>query len=684
MTEPHQIPNLPKILFGGDYNPEQWSPSVRAEDMTLMVEAGVSLVTVGIFSWASVEPRPGAYDFGWFDQVMDDLADAGISASLATMTASPPPWLSHLHPEILPVRPDGTRLWPGSRQHYCPSSPVYRDHAGRLVEQVAARYAGHPALRIWHIGNEYGCHTRQCFCDVSAAEFRRWLRERYGEIDALNRAWSTTFWSQRYDDWAEIFPPRTTPTFANPAQRLDFARFSDDAILACYLAERDIIRGHSPDVPVTTNFTGLVHKPIDSYKWAAEQDVVSLDSYPDPYDPRAHVDAAFGYDLIRSARSGQPWLLMEQAPGAVNWRERNAPKPPETMRLWSWQAVAQGADAVMFFQWRQAVGGAEKFHSAMVPHGGADTRIHREVQALGREFAGVAELAGTRVHAEVAVLHDWDSWRAVEGDAHPGVLDLLETHRAHYAPLFDAHVTCDVVPPTVDLSGYAMVVVPNLYLMSADVAVRLTRYVEAGGCLVVSFFSGIVDECERAYLGGYPAPLRDVLGLRVDEFWPLPVDGTVQLDLAGERHSATIWSEWIETEGAQVVAAFADGELAGRPAVTRHEYGAGVAWYLGTRPEPMAMRTLLDLARADAGAGPVLPDLPAGVQAVVRSGAEHSYLFLLNHGGEPASVALPVPGVDLLGDRSRSVDAVVLAPRAVTVLRLSALQHAHHETSPGR
>ncbi|WP_261987556.1 beta-galactosidase, partial [Actinomadura sp. HBU206391] len=245
MTDPNPNPgpdpNLPKIMFGGDYNPEQWPRSVWAEDMRLMVEAGVSLVSVGIFSWASVEPRPGAYDFGWFDQVMENLAGAGIGASVATMTASPPPWLSHLHPEILPVRSDGTTLWPGGRQHYCPSSPVYREHAGRLVEQVARRYAGHPALRIWHVGNEYGCHTRQCFCDVSAADFRRWLRDRYGEIEALNRAWSTTFWSQRYDDWAEVLPPRTAPTFANPAQRLDFARFSDDAILACYLAERDIV-----------------------------------------------------------------------------------------------------------------------------------------------------------------------------------------------------------------------------------------------------------------------------------------------------------------------------------------------------------------------------------------------------------------------------------------------------------
>ncbi|MGK5674291.1 beta-galactosidase [Micromonospora sp. URMC 106] len=660
---------MPKIAFGGDYNPEQWPEDVWVEDMKLMVDAGVSLVSVGIFSWASVQPRPDTYEFGWFDRVMDNLAEAGIGASPATMTASPPPWLSRLHPEVLPERIDGVRLWPGGRQQYCPSSPVYREYAGRLVERLARRYAGHPALKLWHIGNEYGCHVRACYCDVSAEDFRRWLRERYGDIGALNEAWSTTFWSQRYDDWADVLPPRTAPTFSNPAQKLDFARFSNDAILACYLVERDIVRRFAPDAPVTTNFIGLVHKPIDSYRWAAEQDVVSLDSYPDPYHPRAHVEAAFGYDLIRSARRGQPWLLMEQAPSAVNWRERNAPKPPGLMRLWSWQAVAQGADAVLFFQWRQAVGGAEKFHSAMVPHGGTETRAHREIRALGREIAGVAELAGTRVHADVALLHDWANWWALESDAHPAVLDLLEAHRAHYAPLFDAHVTCDVVPPTADLSGYRLVVVPNLYLMSTEVAARLRRYVEGGGHLVVSFFSGIVDESDRAYLGGYPAPLRDLLGLRIDEFWPLPAGDTIELDFAGERHSGTVWSEWIETEGAEVVATFADGELAGRPAITRHPYGAGVAWYLATRPEPSTMRALFDRIRGVADVQPVLPDLPAGLQAVVRHGPDRSYLLLLNHSAETATVALPAPAVDLLGGRTRAADAVTLAPRGVAVLR---------------
>ncbi|WP_328608407.1 beta-galactosidase [Amycolatopsis sp. NBC_00345] len=659
-----------RIHYGGDYNPEHWSPEVWDEDVKLMAEAGVSLVTMGIYSWAQVEPRPGEFDFGWFDTVMDKLSGNGVAACLATMTASPPPWLSHRYPEILPVRADGTRLSAGARQQFCPSSQVFREHAARLVEQVATRYAGHPALAMWHIGNEFGCHIRACYCENSAADFRRWLRRRYSTMDSLNAAWSTTFWSQRYEDWAEIEPPRVAPTFPNPAQQLDYHRFSSDAALGCYLTEREVLSRVTPDVPVTTNFVGLVQKALDWHTWTPHEDIVSLDSYPDPHEPRSHVEAAFAYDLVRSTKDGQPWMLLEQAPSAVNWRTRNGPKPPGAMRLGSWQAVARGADAVLFFQWRQTSGGAEKFHSAMVPHGGRDTRAFREVRDLGRELAALPQLADTRVHADVAILHDWPSWWALELDSHPSDdLRQLDTHLAHYAPLFDAGVTCDVVRPTRELSGYKLVVVPNLYLMDAGVAENLRSYVAGGGHLVVSFFSAIVDENDRAYLGGYPAPLRDVLGLRVDEFWPLPEGGSISIDTAGKAATGTIWSEWVQPEGASVITTFGDGSLAGRAAVTRHEFGDGVAWYLATRPDPVAMRALFDRVTAEAGVKPVLPDLPDGVQAIVREAAGGSaYLFLLNHGAEAVTVPLPEPARDLLTDPGRLVGSVPLAPRGVAVL----------------
>ncbi|MFH8567327.1 beta-galactosidase [Streptomyces sp. NPDC017993] len=667
------------IRFGGDYNPEQWPQEVWAEDLKLMKAAHVTMVTAGIFSWAKVEPRAGTYDFGWFDRVMDGLAGAGIEVCLATMTASPPPWLSRAHPEILPEGPDGQRFWPGGRQHYCPSSLVYREHAVRLVEHLADRYAGHPALALWHVGNEYGCHTRQCFCDVSAADFRRWLRARYETVDALNDAWSTAFWSQAYGDFAEVLPPRAAPTFPNPAQQLDYLRFGDDALRACYLAEKTVLDRRTPGVPVTTNLMPQ-HKPVDAFAWSAHMDVMALDFYQDPHEPDDHVRAGYAFDLMRSARSGQPWLLLEQAPGAVNWRPRNGPKPPGAMRLWSWQAVAQGADAVLYFQWRQSLGGAEKFHSAMLPHGGIRTRVFREVSALGAEFAALPDIAGTRSRADVALLADWHSWWALELDSKPSTaLDHSRIALAHYRPLFEAGVACDVLPPDRELSGYRLVVVPNLYLLTARDATRLAAYVRGGGRLVVSFFSGIVDEHDRVHPGGYPAPLRELLGLRVEEFWPLEEGRSVAVDGGDCAGRGDLWSEAIDLEGAEALAHFTEGDLAGRPAVTRHAYGRGTVWYLGTRLEPGPLRALLDDVRAHAGVTAVLPGLPDGVQATVREadggphGPSRRYTFLLNHRAEAVDVALPRPLTDALAAATGAgsaapTDRITLPARGVAVL----------------
>ncbi|MDQ8701048.1 beta-galactosidase [Streptomyces sp. LHD-70] len=603
------------MAYGGDYNPEQWGPETHAEDAELMRVAGVNLATVGIFSWAKSEPAPGAYEFGWLDGHLDRLAEAGVAVCLATMTASPPAWLARLHPETLPVMADGTRLHPGSRQHWCPSSPVFRQYATRLVEQLAKRYADHPALALWHIGNEFGCHiSRHCHCEVSTAAFRRWLRARYGTLDALNSAWSTDFWSQRYGDWEEIHTPRTAPSFRNPTQQLDYLRFSSDELLDCYRAEKAVLDAVTPGVPVTTNFVPVA-KTLDLFTWAREMDVVSYDSYPDPHEPDSVHEAAFSYDVMRGLRDGQPWLLMEQAPSAVNWRTRNGRKQPGRMRLDSWQAVAHGADSVLFFQWRQSRGGAEKFHSAMVPHGGRETRVFREVTDLGAELAAHPELLGSiPERSEVALVLDWPNWWALEQDAHPSAdARMLDAAHAHHRPLYDASVPCDVVPVDRDWSAYKLLLVPNLYSVSQETADRLHAYVSSGGTLLMSYFSGITDEHDRVHLGGYPAPFRELLGLRVEEFDPLPEGGALRFGGGGE---GTLWSEELVLEGAAPILTYADG----RPAATRNPYGAGHAWYLGTRPDPVTMRAILDRARLDAGVR--APDLPVGTQVRTRITAD--------------------------------------------------------------
>ena len=654
-----------RLLFGGDYNPEQWSADVWDEDVRLMREAGVTFVTVGIFAWAHVEPQPGTFEFAWFDDVLDRLASAGIAASVATMTGSPPPWMAHRHPETLPVLEDGTVLHPGARQHYCPSSPVYREYAVRLVERLADRYRDHPALALWHVNNEYGCHVDLSYSLAAEDGFRTWLRERYETLEALNDAWSTAFWSQRYGAWEEIGPPRTAPTFINPAQRLDFRRYSSDALLACYRAEAEVLRRVTPDVPVTTNFLNL-WKSVDYHSWAADLDVVALDSYPDPMDPEAALFGALSADLTRSLGGGRPWLLMESAPSALNWRERNAAKPAGLNRLWSWQNVARGADAVMYFQWRQSRGGAERFHSAMVPHAGTDTRVHREVKALGHELAGVPELAGSTVPADVALLMSWPSWWALEGDGHP-TSDLLLRERLMelYRPLWHAGITCDVVAPDADLSGYKLVLAPSLYLLTAREAANVTDFVSAGGHALVTFFSGIVDACDRVHLGGYPGPWRELLGLWVEEFWPLPRDRDETVALGQARHAARTWTEIVHPTGAEVVATFASGDLAGGPALLRTTFGSGVAWYLATSLDEAGTQSVVLTAARAAGATPVLEAKPAGVEVVRRRGQDGEYLFCLNHAGGDVTVPLPQGSEVLVGSPR-------LGPLEVLVARLAA------------
>lgn len=651
------------LAYGGDYYPEQWPEAVWRDDVRLMRAAGVNLVTVNVFSWALLEPVEGRYEFDWLDRVLDLLADNAIAVDLATPTASPPPWFSRAYPQSLPQTADGVRLHPGSRQAFCPSSPPYRAAATALVERLATRYGTHPALALWHIHNEYACENPLCYCDVSADAFRRWLRERYGDLDALNAAWGTMFWGQRYSDFDEIGPPRTSPTFGNPTRRLDYRRFLSDEFLDCFRAEKAVLRRLTPDVPITTNWMSPPFANLDYWTWAPEVDVVSLDHYLRLDLAEPAVDLSFAGDLMRGLAGGRPWLLMEHSTSAVSWQPRNRPKRPGEMRRNSLGHVARGADGAMFFQWRQSAFGAEKYHSAMVPHAGTGTRLWREVVELGQSLERLAEVRGSRVVADVALVWDWSAWWGAELDAHPSVdVTYPDRARALHAALWRAGITVDFVPPAADLSAYRLVLVPTLYCVSDADAANLATYVAGGGHALVTYFSGIADEHDHARTGGYPGAFRDLLGVWTEEFQPLPAGSTVRLD---DGSTADVWTEHLHPRGAETVASYVDGPLPGVPAVTRNAHGDGVAWYVATRLDDRSTARLLVAVCAGAGVRPAA-EVPPGVEVVRRTDGDRSYLFLLNHTDLPATVA--AAGVDLV-DGSPVTGAVRLPPGAVAVVR---------------
>ncbi|MEU1132027.1 beta-galactosidase [Streptomyces sp. NPDC005900] len=658
----------PRLAYGADYNPEQWPREVWAEDVRLMREAGVNIVSLGIFSWARLQPAEDTWDFAWLDHVMDLLHAGGIAVDLATATASPPPWLTTAHPEILPVTASGETLWPGARQHWRPTSPVFRTHALRLVRAMADRYAGHPALVAWHISNELGCHNVYDYSDDAARAFRVWLRERYRTLDALNHAWGTAFWSQRYGDWEQILPPRLAASHPNPTQQLDFKRFSSDALKEYLRAERDILRDLTPDVPVTTNFMVMGGtKGMNYADWADETDFVSNDHYVSP-GPQARDELSFSANLTSGIAGHRPWFLMEHSTSAVNWQPVNLAKRPGDLARDSLVHVAHGADAVCFFQWRQSAAGAEKYHSAMVPHAGADSEVFRAVRDLGRTLGALAPVAGsTREPARVAVLFDWESWWASEQDSHPTtLLDYRQEALDWYSALLALGIRADVVTTRADLDTYDLLIAPVLHLVPEALAKDLTGYVESGGHLVTTYFSGIVDENDHIWLGGHPGALRELLGIRVEEFGPLLADDSVELD---DATTGTVWTDRITVAapGVEVLATYRTGAYAGRPAVTRRASGAGSAAYVSTRLGAEGLTALLPRLLDAAGVDSELPAAARGrVELAVRRGDDGRYLFLVNRTDEP----VPLPGLtgEPLTGPGEGGD-LVLPPRGVAVLR---------------
>ena len=644
-----------RIWYGGDYNPDQWPEEVWDDDVRLMKKAGVNLVSVGIFSWAKIETSEGVYDFDWLDRIIDKLGEAGVAVDLASATASPPMWLTQAHPEVLWKDYRGDVCQPGARQHWRPTSPVFREYALKLCRAMAEHYKGNPYVVAWHVSNEYGCHNRFDYSEDAEHAFQQWCEERYGTIDAVNDAWGTAFWAQRMNDFSEIVPPRFIGdgNFMNPGKLLDFKRFSSDALKAFYIAERDTLAEITPDLPLTTNFMVSASGSVLDYDdWGDEVDFVSNDHYFIPGE--AHLDElAFSASLVDGIARKDPWFLMEHSTSAVNWREINYRKEPGQLVRDSLAHVAMGADAVCYFQWRQSKAGAEKFHSAMVPHAGEDSAVFRDVCELGADLNKLSDegILGSRLaKSRVAVVFDYESEWATEHTATPTQhVHHVDEPLAWFRALADQGVTADVVPVRGAWDDYEMVVLPSVYLLSEETTRRVRDYVVGGGRLVVTYYTGISDEKDHVWLGGYPGSIRDVVGVRVEEFMPMGDDFTGvpdHLDLSNGAVAHDI-ADVIGSvdESATVLATFKDNPWTGMdgvPAIVANTFGEGRSVYVGARlgREGLALslpEILESLGMAEAGGN------DGRVLHVEREGADGSrFVFSFNRTHE--TVRVPVEG----------------------------------------
>ncbi|MGP9843949.1 beta-galactosidase [Brachybacterium sp. 107] len=656
------------FLFGGDWSPEQWDRDTWREDIELMRRARVNTVSLGIFSWASLEPAEGVYDTGWLDEVIELITAAGIGFFLATPTASPPPWFTLAHPDAMPVREDGVRLTHGSRDTYAVSAPAYRDASRRIARMLAERYGSHPGLRGWHLHNEYGTLDHG---PHAARSFRTWLQRRYGSLETLNQEWSTAFWSQRYGDWEEITPPRTTQYLHNPAQLIDFRRYSSDEMRSAMVEQREEIRAAGSSAPMTTNFMLPTWNHLEQWSWADELDVVSLDHYLDTTGPDAEAHVAYGSDLSRSW-SGGPWVLMEQNAAGISLGDRTIPKSPQRMIRHSLGYIARGSQSSLFFQWRASLGGSEQWHSGLVPHAGASTRRFEAVCELGSILERIAPAVrlpadGPLVEAEVGILWHADGWWALETPHLPSdTIRYSDEVRATHRSFWRAGIPVDFVRPGADASRYRLLVVPCLYPLSDEQVTWLEQYVEASGELIVTYLSGISDASLRIQPGGYPGRLRELLGVRVQEMLPLEAGVQVALD---DGSVVEEWTELLETTDADVLAVHAQGELRGLPAITSSARGSGHAVYLSARLRQDSRDAFFASAAERLGIAPTLTGAAEqGLEVVRRRGDGPDHVFLLNHGSE--SVTVRGDGPELISGQD-GASGVRIDPGDVGVIALA-------------
>lgn len=663
-----------KILYGGDYNPEQWPEEVWEDDMRMFKLAHIDEVTLNVFSWASLQKDEETYDFSRLDKIMDLVKKNGIKVCLATSTAAHPAWMARKYPDILRTEHNGIRRKFGSRHNSCPNSPTYRKYSAALAEKLAQRYQGYDNIVAWHISNEYG---GICYCDNCEKAFREWLKEKYGTIDELNKAWDMAFWGHTLYDFDDVVVPdlRSEEFDWGGVNRtnfqsisLDYMRFNSDSILECYRLEYEAVKKYTSDIPVTTNLMGA-YKPLDYQKWSNYMDFISWDNYP-AYDSFP-AQVSFSHDLMRGLKQGKPFCLMEQTPSVTNWHTYCKLKRPGVMRLWSYQAVAHGADTVMFFQMRRSIGACEKYHGAVIDHvGNENTRVFREITALGEELDKIGSaVLGGRTKSQIAIVFDWNNWWAAEYSAGPSkLINYPQEIMQYYKALNEQNISVDIVSVKDDLSDYKLVIAPLLYMCKDGFDEKLREYVKQGGTFLTTYFSGYVEDHDLVITGGYPGRLKDILGIWVEESDALPEGEENVFTYREKTYPAGVLCDLLHLQGAKALASYEKDFYEGMPVLTQNEFGEGKAYYVAARSNDEFYVDFLGGLCEELSIEPVA-NTPEGVEATVRENENGKFLFLLNHRNGTANVILEKGGEDILTNKSyKAGNRITLEKAGVAII----------------
>lgn len=661
--------NTPSILFGGDYNPEQWDETTWQEDLDKLKKAQVNSATINVFSWSVLEPREGEFHFEQLDKIINLLEQNNISIVFATATATVPPWLARKYPEVMRVDTQGIRQLHGKRHNACPNSPIFQKSIKRLVTELMERYSERQSITHWHVSNEYGGY---CYCENCAEAFRYWLKNKYSTIDSLNKAWNSNFWSHTYSSWSDIHPPmRITDVFSNNkpvlgGAALDYRRFQSDSLLNNYKIERDIIRKYDRERKITTNFMGS-QKDLDYFKWAKELDIISWDNYPSFDTPVSFT--AFQHDLMRGLK-GQPFMLMEQTPNQQNWQQYNALKRPGEMRMLSYHALAHGANTVQFFQLKQSRNGAEKFHGAILSHSlSTEGRIFKEVKQLGEELAEVPEgFLSSYSKSKVAIIFDWDSYWGLENCIGPtSHLDYVESIYQYYKVLYERGINVDFVSRSDDFSSYSLLIAPVLYISTSELSKKIEKYTQDGGIFLTTTMSGLADENDNIHLGGYPGQWRKLLGISIEESDALPLGELIDLKGNGKIvGKASILCDLVQTGTAKIVGSY-EGSVFYRDmaCITVNKFGKGKAYYVGSYLDDRGLGYLMTEVLAAADIASVDCN---EVEILTRSNKNEEYTFIINTTNQTKTVINPNPyRYDLITKEQRP-DRFELAPFEVCLL----------------